>query len=140
MKVIARLALAGLIAATSVTTTTAAYAGGNHWKKNYNHGKQYKHGNNNSNGWNPGAALATGAFLGLAFGALAAPSYNYRPPVYAYTPPPPPPPPYPAQYSYNQYNNQHVGWCSAKYRSYNVRNNTWIGYDGYIHQCVSPYY
>lgn len=153
MKAIASVAIAAIIAATSLTTTTnAAYAGGNNWNKYqqqpYKHhgkpykGKNYYKGNNHSNGWNPGAALATGAILGLAFGALAAPTYYYPPPVYAYPPPPPPPPPvYPTYYSGYQgpANPQHVSWCYSKYRSYNARYNTWIGYDGLAHQCVSPF-
>jgi hypothetical protein len=88
--------------------------------------------------WNPGAALATGAILGLAFGALATPNYYYAPKVYAYTPPPPP---YPNYYNpYGPVNAQHVSFCKSKYRSYNIKYNTWIGYDGLVHQCISPYY
>jgi hypothetical protein len=150
MKAIASVAIAGLIAATSLTTTvTPADAGGKHWKQNQwsqnKHYKQPHHGNkyyNNNNyynnGWNPGAALATGAILGLAFGALATPNYYYAPKVYAYTPPPPP---YPNYYNpYGPVNAQHVSFCKSKYRSYNIKYNTWIGYDGLVHQCISPYY
>lgn len=148
MKAIASVAIAGLIAATSLTTTvTPADAGGDNWKHN-----QWSHGNKHwkgpypqkkyySNGWNPGAALATGAILGFAFGALATPNYYYAPKVYAYTPPPPPPPPYPYYYySYGPMNAQHVSYCQSKYRSYNIKYNTWIGFDGLVHQCISPYY
>ncbi len=152
MKAFASVAIAGLIAATSLTTTvTPADAGGNKWKHN-----KWSHNNNwnkphyhnkkyNSKGWNPGAALATGAILGLAFGALATPKYYYPPKVYTYAPPPPPPPPaYPSyeygyEYGYGPTDPQHVSWCSRRYRSYNVEYNTWIGYDGLVHQCISPY-
>jgi hypothetical protein len=145
MKTIASVAIAGLIAATSLTTTIMpADAGGNHWNNNqwnYNHwnGSHYHKNYYYSKGWNPGAALATGAILGFAFGALATPNYYYAPPVYAYAPPPPPPPPYPNYYYYGPMNAQHVSYCKSKYRSYNIRYNTWIGYDGLVHQCISPY-
>lgn len=145
MKAIASVAIAAAFAAATLTSTvTPADAGGNSWKwkQQQYHGKQYKHGGkhykNYNKGWNPGAALAAGAILGLTFGALAAqPNYYYAP---AYPPPPPPPvPPYPAySYSYGM-SPQHVSFCYSKYKSYNVQYNTWIGYDGRVHQCLSPY-
>lgn len=144
MRTIASVAIAGLIAATSLTTAVSpADAGGNHWNNNYYHGKYYKKGykagyyKGSNKGWNPGAALATGAILGLTFGALAAPNYYYYPPRVYYAPAPPPPP-YP--YAQSPYNAQHVSWCYDRYRSYNIKYNTWIGYDGLVHPCVSPYY
>jgi hypothetical protein len=33
----------------------------------------------------------------------------------------------------------HVRWCSSRYRSYNPRSNTWVGYSGRVYQCDSPY-
>jgi BA14K-like protein len=143
MKAIGTVAIAVLIAAASLTSSVApADAGGNHWNNNkWNHNNHWKrpyyvNRYYYSNGWNPGAALATGAILGFAFGALATPNYNYAPPAYGY--PAPAPAPYPEYYG--PANAQHVSWCSRKYRSYNVRYNTWTGYDGLIHQCISPYY
>jgi hypothetical protein len=136
MKAIASVAIAGLLAATSLATTSvAANAGGKHWKH---------HHHNYNKGYNPGAAFATGAILGLTFGALSAPTYYYPPPVYYYPPPPPlpPAPRYPAYYSYSagpDANAQHVSWCYSRYRSYNARYNTWVGFDGLVHQCVSPF-
>jgi BA14K-like protein len=147
MKAIAAVAIAGLIAATSLTAAvTPADAGGNHWKYGHSGYNQWKYQQWRgpryqknyyyySNGWNPGAALATGAILGFAFGALATPNYYYAPRAYAYGPPPP----YPNYYAYGPTNAQHVSYCKSKYRSYNVKYNTWIGYDGLVHQCVSPY-
>ncbi len=37
------------------------------------------------------------------------------------------------------YGSNHVEWCLSRYRSYNVRTNTWVSYSGHVHQCVSPY-
>ncbi|MCA3559836.1 MAG: BA14K family protein [Aestuariivirga sp.] len=34
---------------------------------------------------------------------------------------------------------RHVAWCQGRYRSYNVRTNTYMGYDGRKHRCNSPY-
>jgi hypothetical protein len=33
----------------------------------------------------------------------------------------------------------HVQWCLNRYRSYDPRTNTYMGYDGYRHRCNSPY-
>jgi hypothetical protein len=144
MKAIASVAVAGMLAATSLTTTTVtADAGGKHWK---HHNNRYNHHNNHYNhrynGYYPGAGFATGAILGLTLGAGSAPTYYYPPPVYYY-PPPAPLPPAPRYGGYYSESDvpyaQHVSWCSARYRSYNADYNTWVGYDGYVHECVSPF-
>ena len=33
----------------------------------------------------------------------------------------------------------HVEWCMANYRSYDPVSDTFVGYDGLQHACVSPY-
>ncbi len=33
----------------------------------------------------------------------------------------------------------HVRWCLNRYRSYNPRTDTFLGYDGYRHRCRGPY-
>lgn len=136
MKTIASLAAAGLIAVTSLASTTVtADAGGKHWRGGGNH--YHNHYYKRDNGWNSGAALATGALLGLGIGALAtAPRYYEPPPPRVYYAPPPPPP------AYGYYGGptaQHISWCESRYRSYDARSNTFMGYDGYAHQCVSPF-
>jgi hypothetical protein len=35
--------------------------------------------------------------------------------------------------------SRHVRYCLNRYRTYNVRTNTFRGYDGYLHRCRSPY-
>lgn len=40
---------------------------------------------------------------------------------------------------YDGYGSAHVEWCLSRYRSYNVRTNTWVSYSGYVRQCISPY-
>jgi hypothetical protein len=92
-----------------------------------------------------GGAVAAGALFGFALGALAANSYYYYPnyyygprqvyplyPSYAYRA-------YPAYPSYAYAGNGHVSWCEANYRSYVRATDSFVGYDGYVHRCVSPY-
>ena len=125
MTMLTRLALAGALAtAALVPTMTAADAGGNNWK--------YKHHYPYGYGWNPGSAFLAGTVIGLGFGALASPHYYAPPPVY-YAPPPPPPP------YVDDYDEAHIAWCSRTYRSYNAEDDTWVDYDGVIHQCIGPY-
>jgi hypothetical protein len=33
----------------------------------------------------------------------------------------------------------HVGWCEAHYRSYKLATDSYTGYDGQAHRCISPY-
>ena len=35
--------------------------------------------------------------------------------------------------------NSHVQWCLSRYRSYNPRNDTWLGNSGKRYRCNSPY-
>ena len=44
----------------------------------------------------------------------------------------------PRRYGYG-YGNRHVRWCQNRYRSYNVRTNTWVAYSGRVRECISPY-
>ena len=130
MKKTIALGLAGALALGSLAATTATAEAAN---------------------FNRGGAVAAGAVFGFALGALAANSYYYYPnyyygprqlypqyPSYAYRAYPA----YPA-YAYRTYpayaGNGHVAWCESTYRSYNPATDTYTGYDGYLHRCVSPY-
>ena len=96
-----------------------------------------------------GVGLAAGAALGLGAGLLInrpppppvyyapapPPVVYYRAPAPVYYAPPPPPPVY-----YDQsWTEAHIEWCLDRYRSYNPATNTFIGYDGYAHECRGPY-
>lgn len=35
--------------------------------------------------------------------------------------------------------NAHVNWCLDRYQSYDPRTDTFLGYDGLYHRCISPY-
>ena len=43
-------------------------------------------------------------------------------------------------YGYDNYGGGgHVRWCLNRYRSYDPRSDTYLGYDGHRHFCRSPY-
>lgn len=35
--------------------------------------------------------------------------------------------------------DEHVAWCLRRYRSYDPASDTYLGYDGRYHRCISPY-
>ena len=46
---------------------------------------------------------------------------------------------YVASLPYASYSDAHVEWCLNRYQSYDPRTNTYLGYDGFRHECISPY-
>jgi hypothetical protein len=82
-------------------------------------------------GWGGvGAGLIAGAIIG---GALASPYYGYGPYPYYYAPPPPPVyygAPYGAPVA-----GDAVAYCMQRFRSYDPRSGTYLGYDGLRHPC-----
>jgi len=87
---------------------------------------------------------SSGVFLGLGFGfpGFYQP-YYYNPYPYYYRPyyyrPYYYQPYYYQSYSYAPVRSRHVRYCLNRYRTYNMRTNTFRGYDGYLHRCRSPY-
>ena len=73
-----------------------------------------------------GGAIVVGALVGLGFLAL---THHFSSTAYAYYPT--------ASYAY--YPNNHVAWCEAHFRSYSAATDSYLGFDGYYHRCVSPY-
>lgn len=148
MKTIVSIAVAGMIAATSLTAAVAPASAGSFSLSIHQHSGGYHHGGYHRKKYHrhrhrhhhsgAGAAIAAGALLGLAFGALATPTYHYPAPAYAYPRVRPHHPHRPYALGHHA-NAQHVSWCHSRYKSYNASNNTWFGYDGLYHQCVSPY-
>lgn len=82
--------------------------------RHYSHHHHHHHDNNN---W--GGVAAAGIF-GLATGAIIG-SAAARPA--------PPPAYYPAPSS------DWAAYCASKYRSFDIRTGTYLGYDGYRHPC-----
>ncbi|MGE0237648.1 MAG: BA14K family protein [Parvibaculaceae bacterium] len=72
----------------------------------------------------------SGVFLGLGFAPFYSPYYSpyYEP--YGY---------YAPRAYYAPRGSRHVRWCLNRYRSYDPRSNTFMGYDGDRHRCRSPY-
>lgn len=123
----------------------ARYGKNRYWKnKHYGYNKRWKHNHYGwNNGWNNGWCrygrcnyhkhhyygwnngwpwFAAGAAIGYA-GA-----YYYNDDYYDDGP----------YYGYGGY-NAHVQWCFSRYRSYDPRTDTYLGYDGYRHRCRAPY-
>lgn len=71
----------------------------------------------------------SGVFLGFGL----APFYGGYSPYYAE------PYYYDDPYYIEPGSSRHVRYCLKRYRTYNVRTNTFRGYDGYLHRCRSPY-
>ena len=116
--------------------------------------RYYRHHRHNNNG----DALALGV-IGLATGvivgsALASPPpqrrvYVDRGPVSVYYPPPPPrrqvyrqQPVYQQRQVYQSYSVEPwtgawYEYCSQRYRSFNSRTGTYVGYDGQSHFCTA---
>ena len=141
--------LAAVIGAAPILATATAASADN--RPSYRNGKRVysQHQNNNPNWAGVGAGFVAGAAVGVAGGLLinrpppprvyyapAPPPVVYYPaPAPAYYPPPPPPPVY-----YDRgWTEAHIEWCIDRYRSYNPATNTFIGYDGYYHECRGPY-
>lgn len=85
-------------------------------------------------GWGLGAGLAAGAIIG---GGLAAPRYYYGPGPYYYGPGPyyGPAPVYADPGYADPGGSDPVAYCSARFKSYDPRSGTYLGYDGQRHPC-----
>ena len=125
--------MAGLLASANVATAAPsasslsfAAAGASHVETVQFRGRGGYYRGGRGIGLGIGAGILGGAILG---GALAAP-YYYRPyygPSY-YAPPPP------AYYAPGP-GGDAVQYCAQRFRSYDPRTGTYMGYDGYRHPC-----
>jgi hypothetical protein len=130
--------LSAAVAATTLVTLPAANAGDRYWRNN---GRHYHHSHSN------GGDLAAAGILGLAAGALVVGLASQPEPVYANPYRQPRPRPireYPETVYLDEYAGGLVPWsaewydyCSDRYRSFNPRSGTFIGYDGGEHFCVA---
>jgi hypothetical protein len=69
-----------------------------------------------------GGEIAAGVLGGLALGAIIGSAASAPPPVY-YAPGP------------NYAADDWMAYCASKYRSFDPRSGTYLGYDGYRHPC-----
>jgi BA14K-like protein len=65
-----------------------------------------------------GAGIVAGAIIGGAI-VNSRPRYYYPPPARAYYPPP----------------DDAIAYCLERFKSYDPRSGTYLGYDGYRHPC-----
>jgi hypothetical protein len=107
-KFIPLIGAAALVAVASLSATAPAAA---QW---YGHGGYYGHGYNRGY-YGPGPAIGAG-ILGFAAGAAiaGAAANNYQGAGW----------------------RDHVAACEDAYRSYDVRSDTYLGYDNYRHRCT----
>jgi hypothetical protein len=136
MKIIGSIAVAAAIAASSATAANAGGwgppGGGPYGYGPYHHRHDHGPAVVYRNGPDAGGALLAGAFLGLAFGAIASQSYAEPAPAPEPVYLPPPRPNYAAV-------DQHVAWCTQTYRSYNAERDTFFDFQGIERRCVDPY-
>jgi BA14K-like protein len=128
--------LSAAVAATTFATLPAANAG--EWRR-------YRHHNHSSDS---GDLVAAG-ILGLAVGALAVGVANSSPPAYrVYDDYPTDRRYYPARREYIYVDEGYAGalepwtpewyrYCEDRYRSFDPRSGTFVGYDGRSHFCVA---
>lgn len=101
---------------------------GNHWHGGGNDWR-WRHGNRwHGGGWNGGSyygdnwggAAAAAGIVGLATGAIIANSANQP------------------RYYEGGYGGDYVSYCASRYRTFDPRTGTYVGFDGYRHPCVMP--
>ncbi len=124
--------LSAAVAATTLATLPAANAGDRHWR-NRHYDRHYS---------NSGDLVAAGV-LGLAAGALAVGLTARSEPVYYDPPYREPVRAYPRRV-YDEYAGGFEPWsaewydyCSDRYRSFDPRSGTFVGYDGQERFCVA---
>lgn len=124
--------LSAAVAATTLATLPAANAGDRNWR--------HRHYDRNYS--NSGDLVAAGV-LGLAAGALAVGLTSRSEPVYYDPPYREPVRAYPRRV-YDEYAGGFEPWsaewydyCSDRYRSFDPRSGTFVGYDGQERFCVA---
>jgi len=120
------------VGATTLATLPAANAGDRHWRR---YDRVHHHSGN-------GDLLAAG-ILGLAAGALAVGLTSRPEPVYYDRPYRRPvrvnEPAYADRYAggFEPWSPEWYDYCSDRYRSFNPRSGTFVGYDGQERFCVA---
>jgi hypothetical protein len=123
--------IAALAAIFAMTTVAPAEAGRGHGKGGY--GKGWKGGRyvqNNyyvrrgGNNWNAFGAGLVGLGVGAVIGSALTPRTVYVAP-----------PARPVGYRPEPWTEDWYAYCSSRYRSFNPRSGTYLGYDGYEHFC-----
>ena len=123
------------VAATTLATLPAANAGDRYWRR----GDRHYHNYHSDSG-----DLAAAGILGLAAGALVVGLASQPEPAYANPYRQPRPRPireYPETVyldgALEPWSPDWYDYCSDRYRSFNPRSGTFMGYDGQEHFCVA---
>jgi hypothetical protein len=95
---------------------------GGHWHG----GGGHHHHHHGGRWWGPGIGFGTGFALGSAYGSY--PYYNdyYDDDSYAYSP---------GYVESDGVSAADIAYCKQRFKSYNVRTGTYLGYDGQRHPC-----
>jgi hypothetical protein len=113
--------VAGAMTALTLMTATIPVAEAQ-WRGYYGRGSYYHHRGNNTGAIIGG--LVAGALIG---GAIASAQRGYAAPpgytTYGYAP------------RYAGPSSDAVGYCMSRFKSYDPRSGTYLGYDGYRHPC-----
>ncbi|MCE7027258.1 BA14K family protein [Jiella avicenniae] len=141
MRKLISMTLAAVLALGTLGTTTVGASADPHWRghhgshnwnrghrwnghRYYRGGRHYRGGRYYRRHHSNGAAIGAG-IAGLAIGAIVggALADNGRP--------------VPVQrvYPTRGYGGGHIARCEARYRSYDRRTDTFLGYDGHRHRC-----
>jgi hypothetical protein len=129
-KVIAIAAAFAIGIAAVPISASAQWHGSGGWHGGGWHGGGWHGGGWHGGGWNGGGwgyyggGFAAGAIIG---GLLAAPYYYGYGPYYGYYPAP--------AYYYGPPPGGAVAYCMRRFRTYDPRTGTYVGYDGYRHPC-----
>ena len=135
MRTLTSVALAGALAASAVAATATSAGAGE--QRHGPYPPTYNTPTAPTTGYYYGpdaGAVAAGAIIGLAFGALAAQAFAPTPYYYYPYPPAPPPPFYPGYLR-----NRTRRGAPRNTRTYNPETNTWIDFHGVVHVCNGPY-
>ena len=147
----AAIALTLAMAATAFVPTAEA-RNKQFYRHGHNHGGHSNGGHHHSGGgFDAFGAGVFGFAAGAALGSLSqrdyyydeAPAYYYQEPVYSYAPAPV----YVSPRAYYRQRgvtgsmtggngDSHFAACDARYRSYDPRSDTFMGYDGMQHRCM----
>ena len=122
-------ALAAVFALSAAMPAEAGRGRGHGWKGGHSgrYVQNNYYGRRGGNNWN---ALGAG-LVGLGVGAVIGSALAPREVVVA-----PPPRPYrPVGYRPQPWTDDWYAYCGSRYRSFNPRSGTYLGYDGYEHFC-----
>ncbi|KQW21356.1 hypothetical protein ASC80_14815 [Afipia sp. Root123D2] len=102
-------------------------SGGGRWAGGGGRGWHGGHHHRRGGGWwGPGVGFGAGYALGSAYGSYPYNNYYYDDDSYGYSP---------GYVESDGVSAADVAYCQQRFKSYNVRTGTYLGYDGLRHAC-----